>query len=101
MASPRFNVRQVLHIRVSYAAGESLTSLADAFNCNRRQIQDIVHGRTYKTAGGPLAIITRNCPHCMLPIQRMRKIVAGMQCIADGYGGDVTSFAQGLMRGDA
>lgn len=60
----RFTAHQVLEIRMAYAAGTGQKQLAFFWGCNRKSIQDIVHGRTYKTVGGPLSSRQRICPEC-------------------------------------
>jgi len=60
----RFTVKQVLEIRMAYAAGAGQKQLAFFWDCNRKSIQDIVHGRTYKDVGGPLSSTQRICPEC-------------------------------------
>lgn len=60
----RFTVPQVLEIRIAYAAGAGQKQLAFFWGCNRKSIQDIVHGRTYKAVGGPLSSSQRICPEC-------------------------------------
>jgi hypothetical protein len=61
---PRFLDSQVLEIRAAYAAGAGQKQLAFFWGCNRKSIQDIVHGRTYKAVGGPLSTPERICPEC-------------------------------------
>jgi hypothetical protein len=65
----RFTADQVLKIRHAYAAGAGQKQLAFYWHCNRKSIQDIVHGRTYKGLGGPLSKPNRICPECRQLIQ--------------------------------
>jgi hypothetical protein len=65
----RFTADQVLEIRTAYAAGAGQKQLAFYWACNRKSIQDIVHGRTYKAVGGPLSAPDRVCPECRQIIQ--------------------------------
>lgn len=60
----RFSPVQVLAIRTAYAGGAGQKQLAFYWDCNRKSIQDIVHGRTYKAVGGPLSQPNRICPEC-------------------------------------
>jgi hypothetical protein len=60
----RFTPGQVLEIRMAYAKGVGQKQLAFFWDCNRKSIQDIVHGRTYKAVGGPLSTTQRICPEC-------------------------------------
>ena len=65
----RFTDIQVREIRHAYAAGVGQKRLALYWNVNRKVIQDIVHGRTYKNVAGPLSKPGRTCPHCKQPIR--------------------------------
>lgn len=60
----RFTANQVLEIREQYARGIGLKRIAFGWTVNRKVIQDIVQGRTYKAVGGPLASSERICPTC-------------------------------------
>ena len=66
----RFTPGQVLEIRNAYAAGAGQKQLAFFWGCNRKSIQDIIHGRTYKDVGGPLSTPTRICPECRQVVGR-------------------------------
>ena len=60
----RFTDDQVERIRRVYADGTGFKQIAFFYAVNRKVIQDIVHGRTYKGAPGPLVAGPRICPHC-------------------------------------
>lgn len=60
----RFTETAVRQIRELYAEGIGQKSLAMRYGCNRKSIQDIVHGRTYKHVGGPRHNAKRICPAC-------------------------------------
>jgi hypothetical protein len=60
----RFTPTAVRQIRELYAEGAGQKALALRFGCNRKSIQDIVHGRTYKAVGGPRHNSKRVCPTC-------------------------------------
>jgi hypothetical protein len=60
----RFTDIQVRQIRDAYAEGVGQKQLAFYWSVNRKSIQDIVHGRTYKHVPGPLSSKKRICPHC-------------------------------------
>jgi len=61
---PRFSDDQVLRIREEYDSGTGQKQLAKKWNVNRKVIQDIVHGRTYRQVGGELSKPLRICPTC-------------------------------------
>lgn len=65
----RFEDREVVDIRTAYDRGAGLKTLAFYWTVNRKVIQDIVHGRTYKNVGGPLSKPQRICPECRQIIQ--------------------------------
>lgn len=60
----RFTHAQVQQIRQLYAEGVGQKQLAFYWHVNRKSIQDIVHGRTYKNVAGPLSKPQRICPTC-------------------------------------
>lgn len=60
----RFADHQVREIRTAYAAGIGQRTLATYWNVNRKSIQDIVYGSTYKHVGGDFNRRVRICPHC-------------------------------------
>jgi hypothetical protein len=60
----RFTDQQVREIREAYAAGAGQGQLAFYWNVNKKVIQDMVHGRTYKNVSGPLSTANRICPTC-------------------------------------
>lgn len=60
----RFTEQQIREIRTAYAAGVGQKQLAFYWHVNRKSIQDIVHGRTYKHVPGPLSAPARVCPTC-------------------------------------
>lgn len=60
----RFSATAVLQIRELYARGVGQKTLAQRYGCNRKSIQDIVHGRTYKAVGGLRHNAKRICPAC-------------------------------------
>lgn len=66
----RFTDEQVRKIRQAYADGVGQGQLAFYWNVNKKVIQDMVHGRTYKNVSGPLSKPGRTCPHCRQPIKQ-------------------------------
>lgn len=60
----RFSETTVRQIRELYAHGVGQKALAHRYGCNRKSIQDIVHGRTYKAVGGLRHNAKRICPTC-------------------------------------
>lgn len=60
----RFTETTVRQIRELYAHGVGQKALAARYGCNRKSIQDIVHGRTYKAVGGLRHNAKRICPTC-------------------------------------
>jgi hypothetical protein len=60
----RFTDEQVRRIRQAYADGVGQGQLAFYWSVNKKVIQDMVHGRTYKNVGRPLSTATRICPAC-------------------------------------
>lgn len=66
----RFTEQQVREIRETYAAGVGQGAIAFYWTVNKKVIQDIVHGRTYKNVAGPLSQPGRTCPHCKQPIKQ-------------------------------
>lgn len=82
-AASHHTLETVLEIRHRAAAGAGMRQIARDMGLHEDAVEDIVAGRTWRDAGGPIGVPPKDCAYCATPLpanRRRHRIYCGPSC---------------------